>query len=308
MTVPGQYIFQEQSSGDPPSVQITGPALNRPLSPTGSNDTLLSPGVYSIQFEAATGGPVQDQLFVRLSSDQMEIVLANGVGQGPALSLRLITFSEVAGTPPPVPITPPVLGPFPIAPPAAIALGTTDSLAGFPAGSIRADPQTLRGIPFRGTPAATTSFLGMGSDLVGRPSVPAHGSESSRREAVAGTDPGCFHGVVHGQSLKALPTGPARFLWESASSTGGDLEDAGARPPARATMIELRPAQGNRDRCWFAAVGYPPRGVLSELGRILVRRTTCVRSDQHPRHRADLRARPPPARSRIAARPGGQCG
>src|SRR5208282_2918414 len=113
VTVPGQYIFQEQSSGDPPSVQITGPALDRPLSPTGTNDTLLSPGVYSIQFEAPTGGPVQVQLFIRLSSDETEIVLANGVGQGPALSLRLITFSDVTGTSPPLPTAPPVLGPFP---------------------------------------------------------------------------------------------------------------------------------------------------------------------------------------------------
>src|SRR5271157_1324723 len=131
VTVPGQYIFQEQSSGDPPSVQITGPALNRPLSPTGTNDTLLSPGVYSIQFEAPTGGPVQVQLFVRLSSDETEIVLANGVGQGPALSLRLIAFSEDTSTSPPVALAPPVPGPFPTALPAAIGLGTTDFLADF---------------------------------------------------------------------------------------------------------------------------------------------------------------------------------
>ena len=239
VTVPGQYIFQEQSSGDPPSVQITGLALDRPLSPAGTNDTLLSPGVYSIQFEAPTDGPVQVHLFVRLSSDQTEIVLANGVGQGPALSLRLITFSEVTGTPPPVPITPPIFGPFPMALPAAIALGTTDSLAGSLAGAIRGDSQALRGIPITDTPAATTSYSGLGPGLVGRPSVAAYGSETSWQEAVPGTDLGSFQGAVRGQSLKAFPAGPARFLWESASPTGGNLEDAVATPPAQAAMINI---------------------------------------------------------------------
>lgn len=222
VTVPGQYILQEESSGDPPSVQITGPALDRPLLPTGTNDTLLSPGVYLIRFEAPTGGPVHVHLFFRLSSDQTEIVLANGVGQGPALPLRLITYSEGTVTPPPVAILildlgPPVailildLKPLPTPLPAPIPKGTTDSL----------------------------SFLSMGSDLVGRPSVAAIGSKTSQREVVLGTDPGSIHGVVPGQSLKALPLGPARFFWESASSTGGGLEDPGARPPARATMIDF---------------------------------------------------------------------
>jgi len=239
VTVPGQYVFQEQSSGDPPSVQITGPALDRPLSPTGTNDTLLSPGVYSIQFEAPTGGPVQVQLFIRLSSDETEIVLANGVGQGPALSLRLITFSDVTGTSPPLPTAPPVLGPFPIALPAAIALGTTDFLAGSLAGPIRGDSQALLGIPITDTPAATTSYSGLGPDLVGRPFVAAYGLESSGQEAVPGTELGSFQGAVRGQSLKAFPAGPARFPWESAGSTGGNLEDAVASPPAQATMINF---------------------------------------------------------------------
>ena len=237
-----------------------------------------------------------------------EIVLANGVGQGPALSLRLITYSEGTVTPPPVALTRPVFGPFPTPLPAPLPRGTTDSLPGTPAGPIRADSQALRGIPFTGTPAATTSFLGMGSDLVGRPSVAAIGSETSQREAVLGTDPGSIHGVVPGQSLKALPLGPARFLWESASSTGEESRGRSGKTTCPGNHDRLRSSQGNRDRCWFAAMGYPARGVLSELGRILVRRTTHVRRYQHPRHTADPRAWPPPARDRIATEPGGQCG
>ena len=45
--------------------------------------------------------------------------------------------------------------------------------------------------------------------------------------------------MVRGQSLNAFPTGPARFHWESASPTGGNLEHAVATPPAQATMISL---------------------------------------------------------------------
>jgi len=230
VTVPGQYIFQEESSGVPPLVELTGQAFDRQLSPTGTNDTLLSPGVYSIQFDAPTGGPVQVQLFVRLSSDETEIVLANGVGQGPALSLRLIAFSEVTGSSLSVPITPPVFGPFPIALPEAIALGTTESLP---------VSRALRPIPISDTPAATTSYSGLGSGLVGRPSDAAYGPETPLQETAPGTDLGSFQGAARGQSLRAFPSGPARFPWESASSTGGNLEDSVANPPAQASMIDF---------------------------------------------------------------------
>ena len=243
VTVPGQYIFQERSSGNPPSVRIIGPALDRPLSAAGTNDTLLSIGVYSIQFGAPTAGPVEVHLFVRLSSDQTEIVLANGIGQSPALSLRLITYSEGTVTSPSVAMPPAVQGSFPTMLPVPIDLGTADFLSGSPAGPIRADFQAFGAIQFTGSPAATTSFLGMGSDLVGRPSVAVIGSESSQ-EDLPGTDLGSFQGIVRGQSLKAFPAGPATFLWESTGSTVRNLEDVTARPPVQATMIGFNPIRG----------------------------------------------------------------
>jgi hypothetical protein len=239
VTVPGLYVFQEESSGDPPSVQIIGPGLDRPLSPMGTNDTLLSSGIYSIQFEDPTHVPVQVHLFVRLSSDQTEIALANGVGQGPALSLRLITFSDVTASTPPDPATPTILGPLPMGSPAATASETTDHIAGSLTGTILGNSQALRGIPITDTPAATTSYSGLGPGLIGRPSAAVYGSETSQQESVAGTGPQSFQGAVLGQSLKAFPAGPARFLWESASPTGGDLTDAVARPPAQATIISI---------------------------------------------------------------------
>ena len=230
MTVPGQYILQEQSSGDPPSVQLTGEAIDQSLFPAGTNDTFLSPGVYSIQFEASTGGPVQVQLFVRLSSDETEIVLANGVGQGPALSLRLIAFSDVTRSSPSVPVTPPAFGPFPIALPEAIASGTIESLQ---------VSRALLAVPLLDTPAATTSYSGLGPGLVGRPFDVAYGPETTLQETAPGTELGSSQGAARGQSLRAFPSGPARFPWESATSTGGYLEDSVASPPTQASMIDF---------------------------------------------------------------------
>jgi hypothetical protein len=239
VTVPGQYIFQEQASGDPPSAQITGPGLDRPLAPSGTNDTLLAPGVYSIQLENATNTPDQDHLFVRLSSDQTELVLANGVGQGPALSLRLITFSEVTSTSATVTVTPPALGPSPMAHPGASASGTTDSIAGSKDGPIHVDSQSLRGFPITDTLAATTSYSGLGPGLIGRPAVAVYGIETAPQEAAEITGSQSYQGAVSGQSLKAFPTGPARFFWESAGPTDGDLALGVTRSPAQATMISL---------------------------------------------------------------------
>jgi Bacterial Ig-like domain len=239
VTVPGVYVFQEQSRGDPPSAQITGPGLEKPLAPSGTNDTLLAPGVYSIQLENATTTPDQGHLFVRLSSDQTELVLANGVGQGPALSLRLITFSEVTSPSPTVTFTPPALGPLPMAHPGASASGTTDSIAGSADGAIHGDSQSLRGVPITDTLAATTSYSGLGPGLIGRPAIAAYGIETAQQEAVANTGSQSYQGAVSGQSLKAFPTGPARFFWESAGPTEGDLAVYVTRSPAQATMISL---------------------------------------------------------------------
>ena len=106
VTVPGMYKFQAQSSGDPPSIQIVGPGVDHSISLDGSNDTLLSPGVYSIVFQAPPTGPLSVHSFFHLASSDIEIVLANGVGQGPALSLRLISFAATSPSPQPIAPTP----------------------------------------------------------------------------------------------------------------------------------------------------------------------------------------------------------
>ena len=309
VTVPGQYIFQEQSSGDPPSVQITGPALDRPLSPTGTNDTLLSPGVYSIRFEAPTGGPVQVHLFFRLSSDQTEIVLANGVGQGPALSLRLITYSE-----------------DPVAPPSVAIITGPDSSGRFRRSFRHRFPRG-RPIPFQDPPPARFVPIPRPCEVSrsqghrpprlrswaweaiwsgAPPSQPLvrrlRSGRLSRHRSREHPRRGAWS-VTQGPPAwsREIPLGVCQFDRRESRGRSGKTACPGNHD-------RLRSRQGNRDRCWFAAMGYPARGVLSELGRILVRRTTHVRSDQHPRHTPDPRARPPPVRDRIATKPGGQCG
>jgi hypothetical protein len=242
VTVPGLYIFQEQSSGDPPSVQITGPAVDQTLSPTGTNDTLLTPGVYSIRFDSSTGDAGDTELFFRLSSDQTEIVLANGVGQGPALSLRLISYSEGTVTQPPT-ITQQVFGPLPSAVPTPTPVGTNDASGGSSPHAVSTDQRTLQRVPFPVTSAVTISFLSMGSDLVGRPTVPAPAPQSSQLVVMPGAVPGTSNSLARGQSLQALPLSPGRFPWETARWTSSNPEDVVASRPVEASMIgiDLRP-------------------------------------------------------------------
>ena len=243
--MPGQYIFQEQSSGDPPSVQITGPALDRPLSPTGTNDTLLSPGVYSIRFEAPADGPAHVHLFFRLSSDQTEIFLANGVGQGPALSLRLITYSEDTVTPPSVAHH--ATGPW------AVSDGAsgTDSQGDdrFPS----LDPPPARFVPIPRPcevsrsqvhrPPRLRSWAWEAIWSGAPPSQPLVRRLRSGRLSSAPIQ-GASTASVPGQSLKALPTGPARFLWESRQFDRRESRGRSGKTACPGNHDRLRSSQG----------------------------------------------------------------
>ena len=225
VTVPGYYTSQAQSSGDPPSIRIVGPGLDRSLNPNGTSYTLLSPGVYSIIFSAPMTGPLDVHLQFVLSADQIEIVLANGVGQGPALSLRLISISPVS--PSPVPPASPPVSPSPV-PPASPPVGSAPSPTGPPAlaAPAPADHGTTVQVSARSTRSAagpsnspmtstasagTTSFLGLASDLIGRPSGEASESAYLAQGLSTRGDSQAFVGNARAQSLSLLLLQPARF-------------------------------------------------------------------------------------------------
>jgi hypothetical protein len=158
LTLPALYQFEIQAHGVVPTVQLAGGGRTWTLDPGGTNDTQLLAGVYTIRVENPWPGFVQGQLVLRAAADLSELVLANGVGQGPALSLRLIVFPG-AGIPAP--------GPAPMEP---------------------VPPSPMTPAPSPSSPAAiasalgppTISFLGLASDLIGRPSPAALGESSSQ--------------------------------------------------------------------------------------------------------------------------------
>ena len=166
VTVPGLYVFQEQSTADPPSIQIEGQGVDRSLDPTGTNDTQLVPGrVLAAIPKLRITDSALVRLFLRLGSDQTEIVLANGVGQGPALSLRLISFSGAAastpvGGPCPGPCRPATRSQRPCRFLAGTASAVPCSLE--PGAMVWQDRSPT-------VQAGGVSFLSLTTDLVGRP-------------------------------------------------------------------------------------------------------------------------------------------
>ncbi len=303
VTVPGQYIFQEQSSGDPPSVQITGPALDRPLSPTGTNDTLLSPGVYSIRFEAPSSwsysrpfvlpsllGPDGVLPGQRRGSRPRAVVAADHIFRRPRSSTirrdhsyRPLgrfrrSFRHRFPRGPPIPLQDP--------PPARFV-------------PISRPCEVSRSQGHRPPRPRSWAWEAIWS---GAPPSQPLVRKTSQREAVLGTDPGSSPR----RGAWSVTQGPPAWSREIPLGVGqSDRRESRGRSGKTAcpgNHHRLRSRKGNRDRCWFAAMGHPARGVLSELGRILVRRTTHVRSDQHPRHRADPRAWLRQLRNRIATR------
>ena len=145
VTVGAQYAFRLQHSGGPVTVERTGPGGTAALDagPAGglgaAIDADLAPGVYHFRFRSKSFEPSSYALSIVLPASERERLLANGVGQGPALSLRLIEPSPagpsttmspnpaegnapgpLATTPAPTPTpTPPAAPPLPSGPSSA---------------------------------------------------------------------------------------------------------------------------------------------------------------------------------------------
>jgi hypothetical protein len=252
LTVPTLYQFEIQAEGGDPSVQVAGGGISRTLDLGGTNDTLLAAGEYTIRIQDTGTQAMQARLDLRAAVIESELVLANGVGQGPGLSLRLITFpgpviepSPASPTPMPVigsspasPTPTPVIGSSPASPtptppiePAAFSPTATPDpapsssaiLSPLPAPStgpqidLRGrDPASTTDSPSRGSESARSqpvlvamlSYLSLGTDLIGRPSLGSAREASSELGIPARGEPMRLGGVAQGP----LPL-TVRGLW-----------------------------------------------------------------------------------------------
>src|SRR5262249_27693397 len=127
ITFPGLYTLQSQYSGGSLAIGYTGPDGTFSVDPgapdtiNGTNDTELNPGVYQFVLTNTSAQPVVAHLTIQSPATLLESLLLNGVGQGPALNLRLIAPQDV------------LVGPADAAPgtPAATA-GTSDTTPATP--------------------------------------------------------------------------------------------------------------------------------------------------------------------------------
>ncbi len=125
---PDWYHFQSRYTGGPLAIRRTGPGGTVSLDPgapdlwNARNPMFLIPGEYLFQMTAVGSRPVEVDFIIKGPWNIRDLMLANGVGQGPALSLRLIAPERRVMNPPtpgPVPPQgdPPSLRPTPPAPP-----------------------------------------------------------------------------------------------------------------------------------------------------------------------------------------------
>jgi methionine-rich copper-binding protein CopC len=200
---PGLYRLAIQTQGAGLGLELVGPDATRPLDPGNSGAINLvpvivtTPGVHLLRMSATGAEPVSVSLRMEPPTVAADSEIRAGIGQGPALSLRLIAptpppevetptnSGESSASPPP--ITPPSIpqvdpdpsGLFPDPP-----LGSTEPAAPFgpePFGGSQANAATSSapGGPSAAQPGGTTASggassgrslpLSLGGELVGRP-------------------------------------------------------------------------------------------------------------------------------------------
>ena len=155
ITFPSIYTLTTQYSGSSLAIAISSANSDLtipvdPGKPDGvdvTNDINLTPGVYQLQLTANGSRPVLAHLVLGTPSISVESILQSGIGQGPGLSLRLIApvvdLTSFAPTPAPTPTPTPT--PIPILPSAPASQQVPSALG-----------------------------VGLGADLVGRPSPEAN--------------------------------------------------------------------------------------------------------------------------------------
>lgn len=101
ITVPGIYALESSYLAGRPTIEINRPdGSSTVLDPGGlvgsaTTRLQLNPGVYTIHYVASPGRGSIVQMSIRLVGSQGDSLLDNGVGQGSALGLRLITPSTL---------------------------------------------------------------------------------------------------------------------------------------------------------------------------------------------------------------------
>jgi hypothetical protein len=177
VTVPGMYTIPIQARSPRLSAQLLMAGLNPITLDTsgGTNDVFLTPGEYQLRLEVAPGRPVHARWTIQLRDLPQDLLTANGVGQGPAMSLRMVAHAGKTPPPPgepPLP-TPDAPGTSPRAPdPAPPSDGGNDyhapSPSPVPAGRDTAPAPTAstpQPSQVLATPGPSLAF----GDLVGRP-------------------------------------------------------------------------------------------------------------------------------------------
>ncbi len=193
VTVEDHYQLDTTARGGAISVRATGAGQGGAFLPvrpgvSNSRDLYLEPGVYYLQFVNSGANPVHMSWTLKEKAASWESLLANGVGQGPGLNLRLVSLASTNLTDPPAPGT------------ESPAQTTAPAAAGAPT-------------PGRGsypTSAPAGLFFTVGGSLAGRPSAPADhvaavgpvaGSGST---ALASSAPGLPPGIVHAKPSPRL--------------------------------------------------------------------------------------------------------
>lgn len=233
VTVPGLYTLERGASDEVSSAQIAGRVGARSIDATGTNDTLLSPGPYTLRFQNYSSQAGRYYLRLRLAQGQTEIVLSNGVGQGPALSLRLISYPALS------PLSPPWVGPLPVSLPASPSVpghGGTSDLGGPGASHSPLRSAAAISPPVQG---GGVSFLPFTTDLVGRPAGTTPYSASLAGGTSAET--GGQGGGLARQALSGARGPTRRTAWRYVQSESAHRVTDFEPPllPAQAAMVPL---------------------------------------------------------------------
>jgi hypothetical protein len=217
LTFPTLYEFEISAQDTAPSVRIEGESSSHAIEPTGTNDTQLGPGEYLIRMQNPWDVPIRARLDFRAAVIDPELLLANGVGQGPGLSLRLIAFPGAAVEPPSIlPVT--ALAPDSSAPSSTQSESTVSSpVIATPMGpppqppesvAAQRDPGSKIDLPQVSTVAfrseqsssVTISFLGLETDLIGRPYIGGVRGTSSELNSSLSGEISLVRGVAQGRT------------------------------------------------------------------------------------------------------------